>query len=217
MDSPDECISVRARVFADSVDSPLFVDGKEREVTLWKASFLGVCLYGLAVCRLAYPGTPEPSPRLLGFERGMAFSEISGVRRFVFSDRDGYVLLSLETALVKPDVRNVGFLEMPKHGIVLEAPILRFQRFAVSGRDWAKTLRVLRELTWVDINGPLTLKLPDERSWKLAGELRRHPGGVLARRYREADDPDRDPVLIGFDPKAGKLLFRELHHHYRTP
>lgn len=154
----------------------------------------------------------------LGGGSRVKHAEVSGLKRFLFSSDDGAVFLSLQAAALKPNRRELGFLELPKHGVVLEQPVLHFKRLDAAGEDWAKTLRLLQELSLAQIRGPLTLKLPGAESWQCSGQLRRHPDGILFAVRPKESTGSKTNLLLGYDPKARQIFIREWQQrHQETP
>lgn len=159
-----------------------------------------------------FPLASNAEPRsdgLLGLKNGLKVSEVSEIKRFVFSDTDGYVFLSLQAALIRPDTRRIGFLDMPKHGLVLESPTLTLKRSDLSGEDWSKMLKVFRELSLVNVEGAMILELPDKTAWKLTGKLKRHPEGVVFQLSPGGNLVAGGFLLIGFDPRSKRIFSRQ--------
>lgn len=151
----------------------------------------------------------EKTDGVLGLKNGLKLSAVSGIKRFVFSDTDGYVFLSLRAAFIRPDTRKLGFLDMPKHGLVLENPILTLKSSEVSGEDWSKMLKVFRELSLVTIEGLLVLELPEENTWELTGKLKRHPEGVVFQLSPGKNSFSGEFLLLGFDPRSKQIFSRQ--------
>ena len=170
----------------------------------------------IAVCFPAYfspvvsASENNGKPIFWGGASALKLATVSKIRVPVFSVTDGYVIAFLKAELVGPNSRDVGFLKMPAHGLRVIKPTLEFKRTEMGGKDWAQILQLFRQLSLVEIEGPLSIQNAEGQKWLLSGDLRRHPDGVVFDRLLDGGRKQSPCLLINYQPKLSTIIFRDL-------